>query len=189
MQWQWSANPKNTWAFIQPGKQKLRLFSDIIPESATNYYEVPNLLLQKFPGEEFTVDTKMTFGPNSKNLGERAGIIIMGRSYASLALEDRNDGTYLVYNISEDAQYGKPEKEIFAEKVDNNAIYFRVKITKDAMAHFSYSNNGKKFKTIDTPYKVIRGHWIGAKVGLFNVRQQTTNDSGFADFDYFRFSK
>lgn len=189
LQWQWHANPKNTWAFIQPGKQKLRLFSDTIPKNASNYYEVPNLLLQKFPGEEFTVDTKMTFGPNSKKLGERAGIIIMGRSYASLALEDRKDGTYLVYNISKDAQYGKPEKEIFAEKVNDNTIYLRVKITKDAMAKFSYSSNGRRFKNIDTPFKVIRGHWIGAKVGLFNVRKETTNDSGFADFDYFRFSK
>lgn len=189
VQWQWSANPKNSWAFIQPSNQTLRLFSDIIPENATNYYEVPNLLLQKFPGGEFTVETKMTFTPNSKKLNERAGIIIMGRSYASLALEDRTDGIYLVYNISDDAQYGNPEKEILAEKIKNSTIYFRVKITKNAVAQFSYSSNGKNFKTINTTFKVVRGHWIGAKIGLFNVRQKTTNDSGFADFNYFRFNK
>ncbi|MBC7652059.1 MAG: hypothetical protein H7101_09955, partial [Deinococcales bacterium] len=30
------------------------------------------------------------------------------------------------------------------------------------------------------------GKWIGAKVGVFCTRQTQTNDSGFADFDWFR---
>lgn len=189
LQWQWHANPKNTWAFVNPGAKKLRLFSDKLPDAATNYYQVPNLLLQKLPGESFTVDTKMTFGPNENKLGERAGILIMGRSYASLALEDREDGIYLVYNISDDAQYGNPEKEIFSKKMDSSTIYFKISVTADGMAKFSYSENGRRFKTLDTSFKIVRGHWIGAKVGLFNTRQKTTNNSGFADFDYFRFSK
>ena len=189
LQWQWHANPKNTWAFINPGKKNLRLFSDQLPENASNYYQVPHLLLQKFPARSFTVDTKMTFKPSDKKLGERAGLIIMGRSYASLALEDREDGLYLVFNISDDAQYGAPEVEHFAEKMATNTIHLRTSISDEGLATFSYSTNGRRFKKIDTPYPVIRGHWIGAKVGLFNVRQKTTNDSGYADFDYFRFSK
>ena len=189
LQWQWHANPKNTWAFINPGKKQLRLFSDQLPENASNYYQVPHLLLQKFPARSFTVDTKMTFKPSDKKLGERAGLIIMGRSYASLALEDREDGLYLVFNISDDAQYGAPEVEHFAEKMATNTIHLRTSISDEGLATFSYSTNGRRFKKIDTPYPVIRGHWIGAKVGLFNVRQKTTNDSGYADFDYFRFSK
>jgi len=70
-----------------------------------------------------------------------------------------------------------------------NTIHLRTSISDEGLATFSYSTNGRRFKKIDTPYPVIRGHWIGAKVGLFNVRQKTTNDSGYADFDYFRFSK
>ncbi|WP_088653184.1 glycoside hydrolase family 43 protein [Geofilum rhodophaeum] len=189
LQWQWHANPKNTWAFINPGKKQLRLFSDQLPENASNYYQVPHLLLQKFPARSFTVETKMTFKPSDKKLGERAGLIIMGRSYASLALEDREDGLYLVYNISDDAQYGAPEVEHFAEKMATNTIYLRTSVSDEGVATFSYSTNGRRFQKIDIPFPVIRGHWIGAKVGLFNVRQQTTNDSGYADFDYFRFSK
>ncbi len=189
LQWQWQANPKNTWVFLDTGAKRLRLFSDKFPDDATNYYEVPNLLLQKMPGESFTVDTKMIFSPSDKNLNERAGIIIMGRGYASLALEDREDGIYLVYNTSDDAQHGNPEKAIFAKKINSNTIYFRLSVTADAMAEFSYSENGKSFKGLDTPFKIQRGYWIGAKIGLFNVRQKTTNDSGFADFEYFRLRK
>ncbi|TCO07715.1 glycoside hydrolase family 43 protein [Natronoflexus pectinivorans] len=189
LQWQWHANPKNTWAFINPGTQQLRLFSDLIPEDAVSYYQVPNLLLQKFPGEAFTVETKMTFNPNENKLGERAGVIVMGRNYASFALEDREDGIYLVYNINNGAQHGEKEKEVFAQKVDTKTVYLRIKVGADFMTEFSYSTNGRRFRSMDTKFRATRGHWIGAKVGVFCTRQQTTNDSGFADFDYFRFSK
>jgi beta-xylosidase len=149
LQWQWHANPKNTWAFINPGTKQLRLFSDKLPEGSTNYYQVPNLLLQKLPAESFTVETKMTFVPNENKLNERAGIIMMGRSYASLALEDREDGIYLVYNISDDAQFGNPEEEFFAKKMDGNTIYFRISVTADGVAKFSYSENGQRFTVLE----------------------------------------
>lgn len=32
----------------------------------------------------------------------------------------------------------------------------------------------------------LPGRWIGAKVGLFATRPDKTNDSGFADVDWFR---
>ncbi len=176
LQWQCHANPKNTWSFIRTDTKQLRLFSDQIPEDAISYYQVPNLLLQKFPGEAFTIDTKMTFHPNENKLEERAGVIIMGRAYASLALEDRSDGIYLVYNINMGAQYNEPEQEMFVQKIDANTIYFRIRMADD-------------FITMDKKFRATRGHWIGAKAGVFCARQKTTNDSGFADFDYFRFSK
>lgn len=188
LQWQWHANPKNTWAFINPGKKQLRLFSDLIPEEAVSYYQVPNLLMQKFPSNEFTVETKMTFQPNDRMTGERAGVIVMGYSYASLALEDREDGIYLVYHICNNARNGNAETEVFATKINSNTVHFRVTVSADSMVEFSYSTNGRRFTKMDTAFKADRGHWIGAKVGVFCTRLQTTNDSGFADFDYFRFS-
>lgn len=191
LQWQWLANPKNTWAFIDPNNQVLRLFSYQMPADASNYYPVPNMLLQKFPAESFTIDTKMSFRPNKNKLGERAGLIIMGRSYASISLEDRDEGIYLVYALCDDAQYGKAEKEILATKLDSSEVYFRIKVSPgdNALAEFSYSTDGRRFHPAGSPFKVSRGHWIGAKAGLFHLRQKSTNDSGFADFDYFRFSK
>jgi beta-xylosidase len=50
-QWQWQANAKGTWAFINPVNHSLRLYSDKIADSAKNLWEVPNVLLQKFPAE------------------------------------------------------------------------------------------------------------------------------------------
>src|SRR5689334_20797326 len=59
LQWQWMANPKATWAFVNTSNGMLRLFSDQLPDSAKNLWQAPNVLLQKFPAEEFMVTTKL----------------------------------------------------------------------------------------------------------------------------------
>ena len=49
LQWQWMANPQPYWYFTDPAKGVLRLFSTEMPDSARNLWDVPNVLLQKFP--------------------------------------------------------------------------------------------------------------------------------------------
>lgn len=189
LQWQWHANPRDTWAFLIPGTGQLRLFSHKIPEYATSYHHVPNLLLQKFPSNQFVVNTRMTFIPNERMDGERAGIIVTGRSYASLALEDRADGIYLVFHECRNASSGNPEVEHLAVKINSNTVYFMASVTPDSMVEFSYSTNGNDFVAIKPRFQAEKGQWIGSKIGLFCTRLETTNNSGFADFDYFRFSR
>ncbi|MEZ5308818.1 MAG: family 43 glycosylhydrolase, partial [Pyrinomonadaceae bacterium] len=58
LQWQWQANPKAEWAFQFPADGRLRLNSVQLPVDFKNLWDLPNLLLQKFPAEEFTVTTK-----------------------------------------------------------------------------------------------------------------------------------
>jgi beta-xylosidase len=48
-QWQWHANFDSTWAFPFPERSVLRMNSVQTPEGAKNLWDVPNLLLQKFP--------------------------------------------------------------------------------------------------------------------------------------------
>ncbi len=115
LQWQWMANPKVTWAFPNAANSLLRLFSVNLPDPASggtkNLWNAPNVLLQKFPAEEFMVTTKMIFKPNEKLENEKAGIVIMGLSYANLTLKHKKDGNYLVYSICEDASKEKCENE------------------------------------------------------------------------------
>ena len=58
-----------------------------------------------------------------------------------------------------------------------------------ANAIFSYSVDGVKFTTIDVPFEAWEGKWIGSKVGIFCQRPKPLNDSGYADFDWFRVEK
>ncbi|WBL45139.1 glycoside hydrolase 43 family protein [Algoriphagus halophytocola] len=189
LQWQWQANPGATWAFANPAKSKLRLFTAQLPEDAKNLWEVPNLLLQKFPAEEFTTTTSLEFYLNPKLQNEQVGLIVMGMSYAYLSLESTDDGISLNYVTCIDAENGNPEVKKELAKLDTNSIQLRVKVEKGGVCTFSYSNDGKNFKEIEEIFTAVPGKWIGAKVGLFAIRNTKTNDSGFADVDWFRFNK
>ena len=186
LQWQWQANPKATWAFLNPSKGALTLFSEQIPEKAKNLWDMPNVLQQKFPAEEFMVTTKMSFSPNPKLENEKAGLAIMGLSYANIALKSKKDGNYLVYTVCKDAGKGRPEQEKLITRIDNSTVLFRVKVTAGALCKFSYSLDAERFIEIDDLFPAVPGRWKGAKVGLFHTRVDKINDSGYADFDWFR---
>ncbi|MEO8403240.1 MAG: glycoside hydrolase 43 family protein [Chitinophagaceae bacterium] len=190
LQWQWMANPKATWSFINSSNGSLRLYADKWPDSAKNLWGAGNVLLQKFPAEEFTVTTKLVFKPNQRLENEKAGLTIMGFSYASIGLKSKKDGVWLVYTECKEANKDKHEEESMISKVADGAIvYLQVKISAGAKCQFSYSLNGKDFTTAGNIFKADVGQWIGAKVGIFCTRETQINDSGYADFDWFHVNK
>ncbi len=184
LQWQWHANPKATWMMRAANLSYMRLFADKIPDNARNYWEVPNLLLQKFPAAQFTVTTKLTFKPRLE--GDRTGLIIMGASYAYLSLTRKGDAIAIDYRTCKQADKGAAETSQILGKCNGTDIYLRVKVTKGGICTFSYSEDGKQFSAINETFTAVPGRWIGAKVGLFCTRTRQTNDSGFADIDWFR---
>ena len=185
LQWQWQANPGSSWALLT-GKS-LRLYSVQKTDNAGNLWNIPNILMQKFPAEEFTVTTKIDFKPNLNN--ERVGLVVMGSDYAHLSLTKKEDGLYVSYSDCKDADKGQMETEIKSEKVSSLSIYFNVKVSKGAECRFSYSIDGTNFTDINKTFFAKPGRWIGAKMGIFCSRNIKTNDAGFADFDWFRINK
>lgn len=182
LQWQWQANPKPYWAF--PHNGQLRLFAQLLPDSARNYWNVTNLLMQKFPAEEFTVTTKMAFKPRLE--GERAGLIIFGVNYAFVSLVKKADGNYISFSLCNEAEKGSMPATEEIVKSAEATVYFRVKVSKGAVCSFSYSEDGVNFKAVGESLKAKPGRWVGAKVGLFCTGIAKSNDAGFADVDYFR---
>lgn len=187
LQWQWSANPKPTWAYSDANKGVLRLYCQMLPKKFKNYWQVPNILTQKFPAPEFTATTKLNFHP--RNNGDKVGFIVLGRSYAYLSLTKKPDGIYLAYTTCEHADKGHSETVHSIKKIRGTSIYFRVRVDKGAICHFSYSLNNKKFHKVGQPFQAVEGKWIGAKVGMFSTTTSSYRDFGFADFDWFRISK
>lgn len=192
LQWQWQANPKPIWYFCDGGNSLLRLYS-YYTENQVNLWDVPNLLLQKFPTEDFTVTTKISFAPSSKYTGERTGLVVMGADYAVLAMENRADGLILVQNVCRKADKKGKEEENASVKLSDNTLLLRVKVKKDsekeAICLFSYSVDGKKFISLGENFTAKPGKWIGAKVGLFITRPKAINDGGWVDIDWFRVTK
>jgi len=183
-QWQWMANPKSTW-FATTNAGYLRLFSYMSSDTVKNLWDAPNVLLQKLPADEFMATTKMTFKPNIK-LDEKAGLVVMGFSYAGLQLHYKKDGVYLTYMDCKDAVKGAKEKEETLLKMTQPTVYLRVKMTAGAVCKFSYSPDGTNFTDAGGEFKAEVGRWIGAKMGIFCTRTTQINDSGYADFDWFR---
>ncbi len=205
-QWQWKDNPSALWYYCDAAASKLRLFSNALPENAKTIYDLPNLLLQKFPARNFTATAKVQFFPRKKNgklmEGERAGIVVMGYNFGTLSLMSRKDGIYLVQTECYKANKGGEESEVEAVKVDDGKeMYLRMrldytgpKVPKQkpdytAEATFYYSFDGKKYTKIGNPVKVDVGHWIGAKFGMYCSRSWSSNDSGWLDIDWFRVTK
>ncbi|NQU85171.1 MAG: glycosyl hydrolase 43 family protein [Mariniphaga sp.] len=187
LQWQWHANPSMKWGFPSGNLGFYRLNCIAKPEEVNSLWMVPNLLLQKFPAEEFTATTKFTFNARTDN--EETGLLIMGEDYQYISLKRQNEKLHLRVIQCNKARTGGTEQILYSEELDVNKVYFRVKVEKGALCSFSYSTNGKEFQTVSTGFEAKPGRWIGAKIGLFALREGITNDSGTVNIDWFRIEK
>ena len=170
LQWQWAAHPDAKWFFCDANNGLLRLYSVYYKDTTVvidtkkkqghdiNY---PNMLLQKTPAPAFTVTARVRFCPNKKDIGEKAGLIVSGRT---------------------SFRFPVPEQYY------NEWVFLRVTFDKNALCHFALSADGKHWQQTAI-FQAVEGQWIGAKVGLFCTRDKQINDSGWLDVDYFRITR
>ena len=183
-QWQWQANPGTHWAFPAGAFGFLRMFNLPLPEGFRNFWDVPNLLLQKFPAPEFTATTKITFTPRTDD--EETGLIVMGLDYAYVSVKKKPEGLFVSQTVGKEAESGAPGKAGPGVALKSNTFYLRVQVSQNAICSFSYSADGKTFVAVGEQFTARKGKWIGAKVGLFAVRTGKTRETGYADVDWFR---
>lgn len=188
-QWQWEANSVGNW-LMTANNGSLRLYAHAT-DSARNLWDVPNIIGQKFPADEFTATTKVKFTPNLnvKLKNEEAGLVILGLSYANLSIKSKTDGLYLVKGICEKADKGNPEIETIITKLNTSEVWLKVKVDKGAKCTFSYSLDGITYTEAIQNFQAFPGKWVGAKIGLFSIGNTKINDTGYADFDWFRINK
>lgn len=199
-QWQWHANYNDTYGFTSD-MGFMRLYGHILSPDAPNFWEVPNLLLQKFPAEEFTATAKVKISAKASSEGVMSGLIVMGWDYGALGVEKTGDNFTLKLVTCHDAEQGnrqeaetiatiKPSRVYEAGLYPNLEcdLYLRVKVGKGAVCKFSYSLDGKKFISAGQPFQARAGKWIGAKTGLFSVTPDG-NDRGWMDIDNFTVTK
>lgn len=195
LQWQWHANYQDTFGFTT-NMGYMRIYSHILSPEFVNFWEVPNLLLQKFPAEEFTATTKLKV--SAKDDGQMSGLIVMGWDYAYLGVEKSGEGFILKYVQCKDAEQKTPEKTSVVGMLDKCRtfeaglypnyeidIYLRVKVEVGGKCSFYYSTDGKRFHNVGDTFIARQGKWIGAKVGLFSVAPYG-KERGWVDADWFR---
>jgi beta-xylosidase len=187
LQWQWQANPKEGWAFTT-SQGFLRMFSVYQSDSIKNSFYLPNILGQKFAAETFLATTK--FSLKLKQVGDKFGLIVVGLDVANISIVKREDANYISFSSCENAEKVNAETVTDIEKVnDTKDIYLRVKVFEKAVCEFSYSIDGKNYKTIDKKFTAKQGKWVGARVGLFTTSHKKINDNGYADVDWFKIEK
>jgi len=186
MQWQWHANPKVYWGFPS-SLGHYTMYCRPKPEDATNLYKVSNLLLQKFPSEEFIATTKMTF--NARFDSEQTGLLIMGLDYSYLSVKRQNGELYVSQVICENADKNGIESESKSFKLNTETFFLQVKVKEGGVCEFLYSEDGKKYNSIGERFIAREGKWIGAKIGFLALRNGIANDSGSIDIDWFRINK
>ena len=187
LQWQWHANFNPKWIFNDAANGCMRLYSYPLRENVVSLWDVPNLLLQKTPSDEFNATMKLRFRPSGKYRGERTGLIVMGLDYSGLILENTEEGIQLSYIVCNDADKGNIEKMGAKTVISDQWIYLRVEFDKKALCRFSYSQDGENYQTFGEPFQAREGKWIGAKIGTFCTRPAIqTNDGGWAEIDWFR---
>lgn len=198
LQWQWHANYQDTFGFTT-NMGYMRIYSHILSPEFVNFWEVPNLLLQKFPAEEFTATTKLKV--SAKDDGQMSGLIVMGWDYAFLGVEKSGEGFILKYVQCKDAEQKTQEKTSVVGMLDKCRtfeaglypnyeidIYLRVKVESGGKCSFYYSTDGKRFHNVGDTFIARQGKWIGAKVGLFSVAPYG-KERGWVDADWFRIGK
>ena len=208
LQWQWHANYDEKFG-TATAFGTYRIYTYKLSEGWKNFWEVPNMLLQKTPADEFTVTTKVRF--TSKADGQFGGLIMMGLDYSALVVKRVGKEFQLVQMTCLQADKGKPQTETVLatlkptaeDKIDykpgiHEDIYLQLRVTNaqagaahggDPIVHFAYSLNGKKFTDCGEDFKMKQGKWIGAKFGYISAETDAKADRGWLDADWIKVTK
>ena len=197
-QWQWHANYDEKFG-VPTAFGTFRIYTYKLSGGWKNFWEVPNLLLQKTPADAFTVTTKLRM--TSKADGQFGGLIMMGLDYSALVVRRIGNAFQLVQMTCIAADKGKAQtEEVIAtlkptaiDKIDykpgiHEDIYLRLKV-KDSKVQFAWSQNGKKFTDCGQVFKMKEGKWIGAKFGFIATETDAKCDRGWVDADWIRVTK
>ena len=198
LQWQWHANYDEKFG-VPTAFGTFRIYTYKLSEGWKNFWEVPNLLLQKTPADEFTVTTKLRF--TSKADGQFGGLIMMGLDYSALVMRRMGQSFQLVQMTCKAADKGKQQTEnviatlkpTATDKTDykpgiHEDIYLRLKVA-DSKLHFAYSSDGKKFTDCGSEFQMKEGKWIGAKFGYISAETDANADRGWVEADWIHVEK
>jgi len=174
LQWQWHANHCDEWYSFTARPGWLRLFPQLamIPLN-----EQPNLLLQKFPAQSFTVETRLQLA--AQQCGEEAGLVIAGEKSAMLGIQHDGTKNWLVLRTDDKFEKLSP--------VSADPMELRVVVRDGGQVFWGFANTGE-FVSLPQTFLASKGKWIGAKLGLYSIKTNASATAGYADFSHFDFS-
>lgn len=167
LQWQWQANPQPDWYRLDD--HQLRLYCQPMPlrDGLGCWYDVANLLLQKFPAPTFVVTCRMT--PCLMLNGEQSGLIVYGERFAWLGAEQSEQGLHWCsgYGWINDRGQVETRSQRLGAVPPGAALTLRLTVSAHASCCLAYSTDGQQFTDIKPGFAAGPGKWVGAKMGLY----------------------
>lgn len=167
LQWQWQADPQPGWYDLDPARGVLRLhgqpgFGADVP--GPNLLDVPHVLSQKFPAPAFRVEVELTLGTTP---GVRAGLVVLGASFASLELRSSQEGHTLVLVTGATRWGGRGEAVHREQRVtelvpSGPKVLLVLEVRGDRCRLFGRAPSVAPAEFVAQP-----GLWVGAKFGLY----------------------
>lgn len=195
LQWQWHANYRQEFGMLT-ADGCMRLYTHDLEGTL---WDAPNLLLQKTTAPRFTATAKVRFA--SKEDGQYGGLVMMGRDYSALVICREGDGFLLQRHTCIGADEGKAETPATIATLsptDRDTIpyapaiymdmYLRMTVS-DGQCSYSYSTDGRHFRTAGDVFAMREGKWIGAKFGFVAEGVQRRASRGWLDIDWIRITK
>ena len=184
LHWQWEALENKKSYSLSSKKGSLRLSCLQKPDSYKNLRELPNILGQKFPAGEFSVETKLSL--NIMDSSDACGLVILGTDYSVLQI--LNSGGRL--SLQKKTYSEKNKKEILEESISltQNNIFLKIYVREGAVCSFAYSFEGKTYHIIGKEFFAVPGRWVGTKIGLFAMTGKP-NSNSYVDIDFVHFGK
>lgn len=195
LQWQWHANYQQ-WFGMPTSMGVMRIYTY---KSNATIWNVPNLLLQKTPADNFTATAKLQL--TAKDQGQMGGIIMMGLDYSALVVK-RVGNEFELQQITCHMADKKGEEEVkvlatlkptSVDKMDyqpaiHESVYMRM-VVKAGKMQFFFSKDGKKYEQVGDEFTMREGKWIGAKIGMVAKEPGGKANRGWIDVDWFRVTK
>jgi beta-xylosidase len=168
-QWSWTADPDPTRWEVGGGRLRLACRPGPVDLRART-----DVLTQRLPAETFTARTTVRVSD-----GGRAGLAVLGDSYAWLGLADSR----LVYRTAgpdgptPGAAAAGPERDLVAPvPMPGGVVEVAVEVSRGALCRFLADG-----RQIGAPFRATPGHWVGAVLALFSAGVR-----GWAEFGPFR---
>ncbi|MFT3831079.1 MAG: glycoside hydrolase 43 family protein [Opitutaceae bacterium] len=182
LQWQWEARHEPHWYSLTALPGTLRLFT----QKASSLWDAPNVLTQRVLGPRSTVATALTFAPAA--VGERAGLVVMGRDYTWIGLQQTPHGVRVVRGTCPRADTGNREEVLeFGPFVASGHVQVRVQVAEGAPWEIGYSlDAGATWTPLGAAFAAREGIWVGARLGLFALAPENASAVGHVDLPWWR---
>ena len=174
-QWQWNYQPRTDYFSLSENNGWLRLKA-FRPLAYNQLLKAGNTLTQRtFRTESNVATVKMDLW--GMRDGQQCGLCHFSKSHSAIGLIQEGYQRHIIFRNEDELTYGPI--------ITCRYVWLRSSWGLDGLSHYSYSLDGKNFKSFGIPYQMSWGNYRGDRIGIYCFNDKA--EVGFVDVDYFHY--